>query len=93
MNDSIAAIFEVSTADDGMVEAIYIRFSSEKVFRTEEIEENTLLRDFDKSNGLIGIEVLAPVKIAKVARLMPSASRLKFKRYLRRHPVPELVSA
>lgn len=62
--------FEVSVSgrDEGTLEAIYVRFSKGRVARTEELQEDVLLADYDAHGQLIGLEILAPVRLRDLVR-------------------------
>lgn len=78
--------FELSTSarNDGTIEAIYISFSPcGKVARTEEIHGDILLADYDDDDKLIGLEILAPVKISELAKLVEGPKRAPFKKFVR----------
>ena len=76
--------FEISISgrDDGTIEAVYISVGDNKVFRTKEIVPNQLLVDYDRGGNIVGIEILAPVRIADITRLVDQSSRKPFKRFV-----------
>ena len=71
--------YEISTSagEDGTIEAAYIRFSRGPVAETREINGDVLLADFDKEGNLVGVEILAPVKISELTKLHPRGTRLR----------------
>jgi len=82
--------FQLSTSGrrDGTIEAVYIRLSNAKVARTEEVSESILLADYDARGRLVGIEVLAPVRIADLARMVDDPVRGPFRKFVKQ-AVPE----
>ncbi len=83
----------ISARDDGTIEALYILVRDEKATRTKEIVEDILLADYNKRGQLIDIEVLAPVKIAKITTLMEEPRRRPFRRFVKEQAPNELVLA
>lgn len=78
----------ISGRRDGTIEAIYIRLSDRKVARTEEVSEDILLADYDSRGQLVGIEVLAPVRIADLAKMVDDPVRRPFHKFVKQ-AVPE----
>jgi len=78
--------FEISISgrDDGTLEALYIRCADGKVHHTEEIKEDIVMADYDANNNLLGIEILAPVKLRVLADLIDEAHRNPFKKFVRK---------
>ncbi len=83
----------ISARDDGTIEALYILVRDEKASRTKEIIEDILLADYNNRGQLIGIEVLAPVKIAKITMLVEEPRRRPFRRFVKEQAPGELVLA
>jgi len=81
----------VSATDDGTAEAMYIRLADRKVARTKEIEEGVLLADLDSRGNLIGIEVLAPVRIRQLIQLVDEPRRRPLQNLIRKTAPEELV--
>jgi uncharacterized protein YuzE len=83
----------VSARDDGTLEALYISLSDAKVARTREILDDVLLADYSAGGKLVGIEILAPVKISKLEDLVEEPKRRTFRAFVRRAAPRELVEA
>ena len=83
----------ISARSDGTVEAIYILLRDERVFRTEEVRPDILLADYNRRGDLVGIEVLAPVKLSALSRLVEESQRRPFRRFVRERAPEELVTA
>ncbi len=83
----------VSARNDGTLEAIYVRFSDHKVTKTEEVIEDALLVDLDSRSELIGIEILAPVKLSDVAGIVEKSMRAPFRKFIRQAAPSKLVYA
>ena len=73
----------VSSSKDGSIQAVYITVRNNKVAKTKEIVEDTLLADYDRRGKLVGIEVLGPVKIRRITPLVEQAQRRRFARFVR----------
>lgn len=87
--------FQISLSgrSDGTLEAMYIRLREGTVARTEEIKEDVLLCDFDRRGNLLGIEILAPVKLSKLTQLVSRPMRRPFRRFVGSAAPEELVEA
>lgn len=83
----------VSARDDGTLEAAYIRFKNTKVYKTQELIEDTLVADYDRSGDLVGVEILAPVKIRDVTRQVEANERPALKRFVESAMPEELLAA
>lgn len=83
----------VSGRNDGTLEAAYIRFKTTKVHRTVEVIEDSLLADYDRKRDLVGIEILAPVRLTDLTRLVDRDRRADFRRFARQAMPHELVAA
>ncbi len=81
----------VSARNDGTLEAMYVRFSNRKVARTDEVIEDVLLVDLDSRNELVGIEILAPVKLSVVAGIVEKPMRASFRKFIRSAAPSDLV--
>lgn len=83
----------VSARDDGTIEAVYIRFSNRKVSKTNEVIEDVLLVDLDRRNELVGIEILAPVKLSQVTGIVEKPMRATFRKFVKQAAPKKLVHA
>ncbi len=83
----------VSGRDDGTVEAAYVYLSKRKVARTKEVIEDILMADYDSKGRLIGVEILAPIRLSKIAALVDRPQRPQLVKFLRRSAPQELVHA
>ena len=81
----------VSARQDGTLEALYIRLTNRKIARTKEIVQDQVLADYDSKGDLVGIEVLAPVKLSTLSRLVAPPKRKTFNKVLRQAAPEELV--
>ena len=83
----------ISARDDGTLEALYIRLSRNKVSRTKEVPgQDEVLADYDSSGKLVGIEILSPVKLRKLVRLVDEPRRRSFRRFVQTAAPEELVN-
>lgn len=87
--------FEISISGhhDGTLEAVYITLRDGKAAKTKEIIEDILLADYDRRGRLIGIEVLAPVKISRLTRLVDQERRRPFRNFVKNQAPKDLVIA
>ena len=87
--------FEISVSgrDDGTVEAAYIHIRKGNIARTEEIVKDVLLADYNSRGALLGIEVLAPVKIRYISNLVEEPRRRPFRNFIKQAAPEELVEA
>lgn len=87
--------FEISISgrNDGTLEAAYITVRDGKAARTKEIVEDIALADYDSRGRLIGIEILAPVKLSKLTPLVEEKRRKPFRAFLRAQAPEDLVLA
>ena len=87
--------FEISVSgrDDGTLEAIYIRFQDGTVSETKEIMDDVLLADYDRRGELLGIEILAPVKISDLMRLVEEPRKRPFRKFIKQTAPEEFVHA
>jgi len=83
----------VSARDDGTLEAMYIRFGAGAVHATKEIVEDVLLADYDAAGELLGLEILAPVRIADLEALAPDARRPAFRRFVEQSAPASFIAA
>lgn len=83
----------ISEGDDGTLQAAYIKLSAEKVARTREVIADSLLADYDDNGEIIGMEILAPVKLSDLLPLVDPGIRPGFSRFVERRVPHELVLA
>jgi uncharacterized protein YuzE len=83
----------ISGRHDGTIEAIYLVMSNRKVIRTDELIEDQLLVDYDRSGRVVGVEILAPVRIRDLTGLVDQRSRASLRRFLLRSVPPEFMSS
>lgn len=83
----------VSARDDGTLESMYIRFGVGVVQSTREVVEDVLLADYDASGALLGLEILAPVRIADLEALAPDARRPAFRRFVEQSAPASFIAA
>jgi uncharacterized protein YuzE len=84
----------ISARADGTIEAAYISLRpGASVAKTKEISADVLMADYNRAGELVGIEILAPVRIAELAKLVEPRKREPFKRFVKRSAPRELVSA
>lgn len=84
----------ISARDDGTLEAIYILLGDAPVEHTEEVLEDILLVDYSAEGKVVGIEVLAPVSLNDIAKLVEPPNRRKiFRKFLQEQAPQELVFA
>lgn len=85
-NNIIGFELSISSRDDGTLEAVYIRFRDGEVERTKEIEEDVLVGDYDAQGNLLGIEILAPVRLADLEKFVELQNRNAFRRVVKSSP-------
>ena len=73
----------IRAGKDGGIQAVYITVRNNKVAKTKEIVEDTLLADYDRRGRLVGIEILGPVKIRRITPLVEQTQRRRFARFVR----------
>ena len=61
--------------------------------KTKEIIEDTLLADYNGDGELLGIEVLAPVRLADLTKQVDQPRRNSFRKFVRRSAPATLVYA
>jgi uncharacterized protein YuzE len=83
----------ISGRENGTLEAAYIRFKHGAVKKTKELIEDTLLADYNARGELLGIEILAPVRIADLAKHVEGPRRRSFRRFVRDMAPPSLIRA
>lgn len=87
--------FEISISgrNDGTVESLYITVGAGKITKTKTIVEDIVLADYDAHGRLIGIEILAPVKISQITPLVEEKRRKPFRSFVKAQAPEELVFA
>jgi len=95
MRTQVPIGFEISISgnDDGTLEAAYITLREGKAARTREIVEDIVLADYDSRGRLIGIEILAPVKLSKLTPLVEEKRRKPFRNFIKTQAPEDLVLA
>ncbi len=83
VNNTPAFEISVTGRDNGAIGAAYIRLKKGRVARTQEIAGDAILADYDARGNLIGIEILAPVHIPQLVRLLDEGRRPSFRRFVR----------
>jgi uncharacterized protein YuzE len=82
----------VNARNDGTLEAAYIQVSRASVARTREIVEDVLLADYDSRGRLVGIEILAPVKLSYLTKLVDRSRRAPFRRFVATSAPRDLIA-
>lgn len=80
----------ISASDSGTPQAVYVRFSRASVATTKEVQADVLIADYDGRGQLVGIEVLAPVRLSKLTQLVDRSKRAAFTRFLKQ-AVPQVL--
>lgn len=95
MTTQVPVGFEISISgrDDGTIEVVYITLRDGKAARTREVIEDVLLADYDNRGRLIGIEILAPVRLSKLTPLVEEKRRKPFRNFVRTQAPDDLVLA
>jgi hypothetical protein len=85
--------FELSLSgrDDGTVQAAYFRVKKGNVARRYEVVPDTVMADYDSNGDLLGIEVLAPVKLSVLAKQVEQSRSSSFRKFVRHSAPHELV--
>lgn len=81
----------ISGRNDGTLEALYITLRAGKAHTTREVVEDIVLADYDNHGRLIGIEILAPVKISKLTPLVEPKRRKPFRDFVTTQAPQDLV--
>jgi uncharacterized protein YuzE len=84
-DEAIGFEISVSGRDDGTLEAAYIRFRMGDVATTKELEEDTLIADYDADGNLLGVEILAPVQLSHIERLVDRQRRPAFRVFVKKN--------
>jgi uncharacterized protein YuzE len=93
-NESEIIGFEISVSarDDGTLEAVYFRFREGKVAESRELDEDVMVADYDAQGRLLGVEILAPVKVSELEKLVEMSRRPAFKRFVEKSVPRDLVT-
>lgn len=83
----------ISASADGALQAVYIRLCSNKIARTKEIVDDIVMADYDARGQLVGIEILAPVRLTIISRLVDQQRRRPFRRFVKEQAPDDLVLA
>ncbi len=75
----ISVELSFSRREDGMLEAAYFRFRPGKVAQTRELVGTSVLGDYDKAGHLLGLEVLAPVRLRDLLKHVERSDRIAFR--------------
>jgi hypothetical protein len=82
MTNRVGYEVSISGRNDGTIEAVYVRLSDHKVARSREVIEGQLVADYDRRGEIVGLEILAPVRIQSLTRLVSQPARRPFKRFV-----------
>lgn len=83
----------ISASADGTLQAVYIRLRTNKIARTKEIIDDVVMADYDGRGQLVGIEILAPVSLKIITKLVDQPRRRPFRRFVREQAPEGLVLA
>ena len=83
----------ISASADGALQAVYIRLRTNKIARTKEIVDDIVMADYDGRGRLVGIEILAPVSLKIITKLVDQPRRRPFRRFVREQAPQDLVLA
>lgn len=64
------------------LELAYIRFSKAPIVRTDELDTDRLLANYDKDGNLVSIEVLAPFKVIRLKNVVTPQQLAEIERVL-----------
>jgi len=92
-NKTIGFRISTSARDDGTIEAVYILFSTNRVVKTREIIEDALIADYDYKGELVGVEILAPVRIGDITGLVQRPKRQSLQKFIKQAAPQKLVLA
>lgn len=84
----------ITSRTDGSLESAYIQTGRAQVNETVEVIKTVLLVDYAKSGALVGIEILAPVKISTVqsiATFLEVTRREPFRKFIKLSAPPALM--
>ncbi len=83
----------ISACDDGTLEAVYLQVAQGQAERTVEVIQDILMADYDAAGHLLGFELLAPVRLADMLRVVDPPIRPKFQRFVEKAAPQKLVTA
>jgi hypothetical protein len=86
----------INARPDGTLEAAYVQVSEKAVASTRELIRSVLVVDFDADGELVGVEFLAPVKVAdveKIAKSLESPQRDSFETFIHKYIPSALMSS
>ncbi len=85
--------FEISTSgdEDGEIESAYIYLSHKPVARSRAHKADVLSADYDAAGVIVGIDIMAPVKVADLVKLVEPDLREPFERFVRGAGPPALI--
>jgi uncharacterized protein YuzE len=93
MNRPVTGIeVSVSARDDGTLEAVYVTFRTGEVAETREIDGDVLLADYDAQGRLLGVELLAPVRLSDIVTLLPTTRQTRVHNFLRQRAPREFLA-
>lgn len=84
---------ELLVRGDGALCGAYLKLGTGKVARTEVIEADVVLADYDKYGSLVGIDLLAATKISVVIGLVKDPEQKTAIRRLVRRNLGDLLQA
>lgn len=94
MTNTFGFELSVSAYGDGTIEAAYISLRPcDAVAKTREIVTDALMADYDAQGKLVGLEILAPVRIADLVQLVEKKKRQPFEKFVTGSIPPELILA
>ena len=95
-NECTGIELSINARNDGSLEAAYVQVSDAPVATTREVIKSVLLVDLDENGELVGVEILAPVKISQVQEIassLESPQRESFERFLRKYVPSTLLTS
>lgn len=91
--ETIGFQLSISGRDDGTLEAVYISLSDAPVARTQEVRKDILLVDYDDAGKVVGVEILAPIRLSELDEFVEPPKRAMFRTFVKRRAPAELVTA
>ncbi|HEU4365085.1 MAG TPA: DUF2283 domain-containing protein [Candidatus Krumholzibacteria bacterium] len=82
MTSRVGYEVSISGRNDGTIVGVYVRLYERKVARSREIIAGQLVADYDRGGEIVGLEILAPVRIRSLTRLVSQPARRPFKRFI-----------
>lgn len=94
-NNNAVELFEISTLfrGDGTLAATYIKLGNQPIAKTDELIQDTVLVDYDAHGSVVGIEILAPVKLEIIVDLVKKAGNPSLEAAIQRNLPHELLVA